>query len=594
MKDELSTPSAKLAAVRQQLVSADLDGFLVTRADRFQGEEVRPEDQMLAWLTGFTGSAGVALILNNKAVVASDSRYTMQMSLQTDAALYETIDTGNRSLKDWMAAYPAEGRVTLGYDSWTLTKAGRDRLPTHLGTAEIDWQPVTVHPVETVWADRPSAVHTDLFAVDDSHAGVSAAEKIKAAAEDMQKAGLDLQFISAPDIMMWLTNLRGRDLDFTPVHLCFGILSAADGLMFITDNSQLAERGYDIIGWAELSTCLSSYSGKTIACDPASQPLAVDGLLQQAGLKIVHRPDPLVAKKARKSAEEIAGFRQAHLLDGVALSRFFCWLETEADRSRLTETGLGRKLARFRAADPAYICDSFPTIAGWRDHGAIVHYRAEEGSDHQLSGPGVLLLDSGAHYSCGTTDITRTVFLGTAEERPEQEVVRKASLVLAAHCQLAKARFPAGTNGVQLDAVCRAPLWAEGLDYGHGTGHGVGHILNVHEGPVSISKRGEVALEPGHILSNEPGCYEQGRFGIRHETLVHVTAAENGFLGFETLTCFPFDRRLIDTRWLAPSHIDWLNSYHASVYDRLAPHLDTDVRDWLAGKCAPLCVNSVS
>ena len=200
----------------------------------------------------------------------------------------------------------------------------------------------------------------------------------------------------------------------------------------------------------------------------------------------------------------------------------------------------------------------------------------------------MLLLDSGAHYTCGTTDITRTVFLGTAEDRPDQDVTRKASLVLAAHCQLAQTIFPSGTNGVQLDAVCRAPLWAEGLNYGHGTGHGVGHILNVHEGPVSISKRGDVALEPGHVLSNEPGYYEQGRFGIRHETLVHVTAAEEGFLGFETLTCFPFDRRLIDIAYLAPRQIDWLNSYHASVYDRLAPHLDKEVRDWLAGKCAPL------
>lgn len=588
MNDNLSTPSAKLTAVRQQLVREGLDGFLVTRTDRFQGEEVRPEDEVLAWLTGFTGSAGVALILSSKAVVASDSRYTVQMSLQTDAALYETIDTTVCPLKDWMAAYPAEGSVKIGYDSWTVTKAGLDSLPVHLGKAKIDWQPVSAHPVVSVWADRPASMQTAIFAVDETHAGLSASEKIEAAAGDLHKAGLDLQFISAPDIMMWLTNLRGRDLEFTPAHLCFGIVSASDGLVFITDNSQVSAFGYNTVSWAELGTYLSAQGGKTIACDPASLPLAVYNQLQQAGLKIVLRGDPLVAKKARKSPAETAGFRQAHLLDGVALSRFFCWLETEADRDQLSETELGRKLAQFRSADSAYICDSFATIAGWRDHGAIVHYRAEDGRDYHLSGSGVLLLDSGAHYTCGTTDITRTVFLGTAEDRPDQDVIRKASLVLAAHCQLAQTIFPSGTNGVQLDAVCRAPLWAEGLNYGHGTGHGVGHILNVHEGPVSISKRGDVALEPGHVLSNEPGYYEQGRFGIRHETLVHVTAAEEGFLGFETLTCFPFDRRLIDIAYLAPRQIDWLNSYHASVYDRLAPHLDKEVRDWLAGKCAPL------
>ena len=588
MAEHLTSASAKLAAVREQMARQGLDGFLVTRADRFQGEEVRAEDEYLAWLTGFTGSAGVALILADKAVVASDSRYTVQLAHQVDASLYDTIDTAQLLLQDWMAAVPSAQDVTIGFDSWAVTTSGLERLPAHLGKADIRWRPVTAHPVAAAWTDQPASQLTDIFAVDESYTGLNAAQKVGLAAEAVQQSGLDLQFISAPDVMMWLTNLRGRDLTFTPVHLCFGILTAQKDLIFVTDNPHLQERGYKTVCWAELEVFLQKFSGQRIGCDPASLPVAVQDRLRQAGLEVTLRPDPLVAQKARKRQAELDGFRHAHFLDGLALSRFFHWLETEADRAGLSETELGRKLAAFRAESEDYICDSFSTIAGWRDHGAIVHYRAEDGQDYTLSGDGVLLLDSGAHYSCGTTDITRTVFLSEAGQSPESEIVRKASLVLAAHCQLAATQFPAGTNGVQLDAICRAPLWAEGLDFGHGTGHGVGHILNVHEGPVSISKRGEVSLQAGHILSNEPGYYEEGRFGIRHETLVHVTEGRDGYLGFETLTCFPFDRQLIDPACLSAPHIDWLNSYHRSVYDRLAPHLEPEIADWLAGKCAPL------
>ena len=412
MTDIVTTASEKLVAVREQLVRQGLDGFLVTRADRFQGEEVRPEDEVLAWLSGFTGSAGMALILHDKAVLASDSRYTVQMALQTDAALYETIDIAECPLKDWMAACSADGRVVIGYDSWAVTKAGLDRLPAHLGGAQIDWRPVSEHPVEAVWADRPASRQTALFSVDEAYTGLNAAEKIQAAVSELKRSGHDLQFISAPDIMMWLTNLRGQDLEFTPVHLCFGILSAADGLVFISDNAKVPEFGYKTVAWAELAAYLSAHSGRTIACDPVSLPLAVQNYLERAGLKPVFKTDLLMDKKARKTPAEVDGFRQAHLLDGLALSRFFCWLERQADRSQLSETELGRRLTAFRAANDGYICDSFSTIAGWRDHGAIVHYRAEDGKDYRLSGPGVLLLDSGAHYTCGTTDITRTVFLG--------------------------------------------------------------------------------------------------------------------------------------------------------------------------------------
>lgn len=588
MRVGLTTSAKKLAAVRQELAKQGLDGMLLTRTDRFQGEEVRGQDEYLAWLTGFTGSAGVALILADRAVVATDSRYMIQIQQQLEPALYQTIDKADQSLAAWLAACPGKAEVKIGFDSWAVTCEEHAKLPAVQGEADVVWQSLSAHPVAAVWADRQASLQTDIFTVGANHAGRSAEEKIRQAAAELKDSLLDLRFISAPDVMMWLTNLRGHDLCFTPVHLCFGILSATGQLTFVTDNRQVAEQGYACIAWTELDTYLASMKGQSIAYDPASLPVAVHDYLSQAGLNLKAEPDPIVSWKACKTKAEVDGFRQAHLLDGVALSQFFYWLETKAKRSQLHEAELAKELACYRAASEMYICDSFATIAGWRDHGAIVHYRAEAGQDYLLSGDGVLLLDSGAHYRCGTTDITRTFYFTEVGQPADSELIRKASLVLAAHCQLAQAVFPANTKGVQLDAICRAPLWAEGLDFGHGTGHGVGHILNVHEGPVSISKRGQTSVKEGHILSNEPGFYEEGQFGIRHETLVHVTAAHEGYLKFETLTCFPFDRQLIDKAYLSSEHIAWLNAYHHSVYDRLAPHLENDVRQWLASRCAPL------
>ena len=588
MTHRFTTSAEKLAAVRKKLEEQGLDGMLLTRADRFQGEEVRAQDEYLAWLTGFTGSAGVSLILEDMAVVATDSRYTVQIKQQVDPTYYQTIDTAEESLAAWMASYPGKAAVKIGFDSWSVTCSAQKKLPAMLGKASVVWQPLCTHPVAAVWADRQIAPQTDIFTVDENFVGHSAGEKIHQAAVELKDSQLDLRFISKPDVMMWLTNLRGNDLCFTPIHLCFGILSKTGQLTFVTDNSQIAEQGYACVSWNELETYLKSLKGLTISYDPASLPVAVHDYMCLAGLNIRAEPDPLFARKACKTMAEVDGFRHAHFLDGLALSRFFYWLETQAKRTQLYESELAQELGRYRAASQSYICDSFATIAGWREHGAIVHYRAEAGQDYSLSGDGVLLLDSGAHYRCGTTDITRTFYFSEKGGSADSEVVRKASLVLAAHCQLALAVFPVGTAGVQLDAICRAPLWAEGLDFGHGTGHGVGHILNVHEGPVSISKRGQADMKEGHILSNEPGYYEEGQFGIRHETLVHVTSANDGYLKFETLTCFPFDRQLIDKAYLSSEHISWLNAYHQSVYDRLAQHLETKIRHWLAERCAPL------
>jgi len=386
----------------------------------------------------------------------------------------------------------------------------------------------------------------------------------------------------------WLANLRGQDLMHTPFHLCFGLLDKAGHLRFIGGGEALRKAGYDVLEWSDLADFFSPLKGKKIGCDPASLPVAMCQLLTKAGCDLVERPEPVLAIKAIKHATEIEGFKQAHLLDGLALCRFWHWLENIPLDGQMHEADLAQELTAIRAKEPAYLCNSFATISGFQENGAIVHYRAVKGMDSPMEGSGILLVDSGAHYQMGTTDITRTFFIGSPDETPSPEAIKQSSIVLAGHIELARARFPMGTTGAQLDVICRAPLWAEGLDFGHGTGHGVGHILSMHEGPVSISKRCLLAIEAGMILSNEPGFYVEGKYGIRHENLVLATQMPGNFLGFETLSCFPFDKRLIDLNSLTSGQTDWLNSYHHWVNCQLIPHLDAQMRGWLAEKCAPL------
>ncbi|MGB1959965.1 MAG: M24 family metallopeptidase [Candidatus Puniceispirillaceae bacterium] len=584
----MSGAAKLLHQLRDVLAQRGLDGFYLTRADRFQGEEVQPADEYLAYLTGFTGSAGIGLVLADRAALFTDSRYGLQISRQTDKELYETFDSAHKNLAQWMAEIPAKGKVRLGYDSWTVTLSELERLPKKLGTAEVEWVACAASPLIDIWPDRPAVPKTELFLLDDGIAGRSAGDKLASAAAEIKKSVADLSLITAPDGVNWLANLRGRDLVYTPFHLCFGLLDIKGSLTLIGSAAKEKQTGYASLSWAGLASYLSRHKGAKISCDPASLPVAMHEMLIEAGLEPVLRPEPVLAQKAIKNTAEIDGFREAHLRDGIALCHFWHWLENSALDGGLSEADIADRLTEFRRVDKSYICDSFATIAGFRGNGAIVHYRAIKGQDSQLNGAGVLLIDSGAHYQMGTTDITRTFFFGSPEALPDKAAIAHASAVLAAHIELARARFPKGTTGAQLDAICRAPLWAKGLDFGHGTGHGVGHILSVHEGPVSISKRCHLAVEAGMILSNEPGYYAEEHYGIRHENLVLAREASDGFMAFETLTCFPFDVQLVDAGQLSAEQTAWLNDYHRRVYAHLSPHLTPDLATWLKGKCAPL------
>lgn len=579
---------ARLSQLRDVLKSMDLDGFYLTRADRFQGEEVREEDEYLAYLTGFTGSAGIGLILDQVAGLFTDGRYRLQIAQQTDASLYQTFDSADKTLAQWMAEQEATGQVRLGYDSWSVTVGGLEKLPRKLGGAQISWVGCDTNPLNAVWQNRPRSDSTDIFILDEDITGQSASQKQAEAAEELHQAGCRFSLIAAPDCVNWLANIRGRDLHYTPFHLCFGLLGDDGDLVFIGGGSVLQEAGHRVLAFDKVADYLADFEGTRISCDPASLPVAMQGVLVQAGLEIVPRHEPILARKACKNAQEIAGFREAHLRDGLALCRFWYWLENNAMDASLSEAELAEKLTLFRAEEEGYICDSFATIAGFRDNGAIVHYRAIKGHDKVLDTDGVLLVDSGAHYQMGTTDITRTFFYGPDSASPPEAAIRQASYVLAAHIELARAQFPHGTTGAQLDAICRAPLWAHALDFGHGTGHGVGHILSVHEGPVSISKRCQLPVEAGMVLSNEPGYYVEGGYGIRHENLVLVTEQADSYLGFETLTCFPFDTKLVAADLLTAEQKSWLNGYHSWVFSHLAPHLGPELAAWLQVKCAAL------
>ena len=576
----------RLDSFRATLHELALDGFFITREDMFQGEEVRPADEFLAYLTGFTGSAGYALVLPDKAAVFSDSRYTIQMQRQLDASLWQACDTHQTSLSDYLSQHLSANtkRLRLGYHSWSLTRKRAQALPRDL-TIEglnlaIDWIGIETHPVAQIWQDRPMIPNRHVWRLSDDIAGQSASEKCQAATCDLSVARL----ICHVDVVNWLFNIRGDDLVNTPYHLAYGLLLPDGQAMLVGEAVRGLPKEIAHLTYDGLASFLTEAGIETLHIDPTALPEGLASQLEAAHITLEAQAEPLLAVKARKNTAEISGFRKAHHLDALAFIRFWHWLETAGQAMALNETMLAEQLHQMRLMSDDFISDSFPAIVGFNENGAVVHYRAEAGRDAAIQGNGVLLIDSGGQYRMGTTDVTRTFAIGT----PPGEAVAASTHVLAGHIDLARLRFAKGTSGAQLDAICRAPLWAAGLDYGHGTGHGVGHILSVHEGPVSISKRCQLAVEEGHILSNEPGYYAAGQFGIRHENLILAESCIDGFMGFETLTLIPFDRALIDTSLLSEAQLDWLNLYHSKVYESLSPDMEPGLVKWLAAKTAPL------
>lgn len=578
----MSSFAQRLEQLRQLIKAAGLDGFVLDRADAFQGEEVRPCDERLAWMTGFDGSAGTAVILADKAALFSDSRYSLQLERQLDSTLWQGFDTAEKGLADWLSAQAAPARLTLGYASETTTPARLRRWQKISG--RLDWQALPAHPVDPIWTDRPAPAPRAVWQVPDHLAGQTAAEKLAALREKMAVGGAQAQLVTDPMAVNWLFNLRGNDLAHTPVHLCFALIPEQGQPVLIGAEAGAASlAGAEGVALSDAGKMLASLSGQKLALDRASCPLLIADLASSSGAEIVWQEDPLIGMKACKNSAELAGFHAAHLQDALAFVEFWHWLEQQ-DVTGFTESQLADQLQQYRAAKPGYICDSFPAIVGFAENAAVVHYRARPGQDRQITADNLLLIDSGGHYQQGTTDITRTLAIGS----PPAEAVAAASSVLAGHCELARARFPAQSSGAQLDALARAPLWEKQLDYGHGTGHGVGHILSVHEGPVSLSPRSDKPVQAGMVLSNEPGYYQPGSFGVRQENLVAVEQADAGWLKLAPLTLVPFDRRLADPAFFSTDQLAWLNQYHRSVEAALRPHLPASMQGWLAEKCAPI------
>jgi len=570
-----------------------LDGFIVPRADEHLGEYVPPGAERLAWLTGFTGSAGLAVVLKDHAAVFTDGRYTLQLAAQTDTALFETRHITDEPPPGWIKAHAAAG-ARIGYDPWLISQDSLDRFR-NIGVTMV---PADPNPIDIAWTDRPPAPSGPAVPQPLAYAGRASADKRIDVAEALRAAGQDVAVITDPASLAWLLNLRGSDVDYTPFALGFVLLRSDTSATLFMNPSKLSP---SMFGWlgnevtvadrSALPAALAALRGKRVRVDAAGSPVWFAQALRDAGVEVLDGTDPCSLPKACKNATEQAGARAAHARDAVAVCRFLHWLDT-TDRAPLTEITAAEKLLAFRQESPLFRGESFPAISGAGEHGAVIHYRVTAASDRAIRADEAYLIDSGAQYPDGTTDVTRTVWTGPGA--PPAELRDRFTRVLKGHIALATMLFPQGVAGPHLDGFARRALWDVGLDYDHGTGHGVGSYLSVHEGPASLSRAGRMTpLAPGMILSNEPGYYLPGAYGIRLENLLLVRAAalpaaKRPFLEFETLTLAPFDRRLIDTALLALVERAWIDAYHARVLAEVGPALPMPVMEWLAAACAAL------
>ncbi|MEK9833218.1 MAG: aminopeptidase P family protein [Rhodospirillaceae bacterium] len=585
----------RLGALRARLDEAGLDGFVVPHADAHQNEFLPPDAERLAWLTGFTGSAGTAVVLRERAAIFVDGRYTLQVRDQADGDLYEFRHLIEEPVAGWLTEHlPAGAR--LGYDPWLHTKSQAERLARAADRAGAELVPVAENPVDTTWTDRPPAPRTPVVPHEGRFAGRDSADKRTEIAEIIKGGGADATVLTQPDSIAWLLNIRGADVDHTPLPLSFAILHADASVDWFVAAEKLTDELAPHLGDRvrvhvpeAFADALEGLAGRRVLVSADTAAAWVFDRLADA--EVLRGDDPVTRPKAIKNTTELEGTRVAHLRDALALARFLHWLDCTAPGGGVDEMSAAAKLEDFRRTGEHFRDTSFDTISGAGPNGAIVHYRVTPGTNRALGDGELYLVDSGAQYLDGTTDVTRTIAIGT----PTDEMRDRFTRVLKGHIALAALRFPAGTTGAQIDAFARAALWQAGIDYDHGTGHGVGSYLGVHEGPQRISKAGgSVALAPGMIVSNEPGYYRAGEYGIRIENLVAVSPAEDivggerPMLGFETLTLAPIDRRLIDTVLLDRAEREWLDAYHARVASEVGPLLDGDVRDWLMAATAPL------
>lgn len=584
--------SERLALLRQRMMTNQYDAYLLPRSDEYQGEYVPPHAMRLAWLTGFTGSAGACLVTHDKAAVFIDGRYTLQVTQQCEATLYDFVDLELATIGKTLGQQ-LEANQTVAYDPALWTRQQLETIRDHCPIT-LTWKTTETSLVSQIWADAPSKPSGEPYAHDLAYAGMSTADKLADVWAQLPET-VDLFYVSKPEDLCWLLNVRGNDVPCTPLVLSTLLLHRDGALDWFIDQAritsalqshlpeQLTIRQPD--GLLSVIESLSSPADLTLATDFTQTNEADLQTIESSAVTLVDHTNPIVHLKAIKNPVEQAGARSAHETDGVALVKFLHWLETQALADNADEILLESTLWGFRNQSNHVKDVSFESIVGSGPNGAIVHYRVTPETNRKLQTDDIVLVDSGGQYYAGTTDVTRTVALG----EPTDLQKRRFTQVLKGHIQLGSAQFPEGVGGAHLDALARTPLWADGKDYAHGTGHGVGSFLSVHEGPQNISRRSTVPLAAGMICSNEPGYYEKGEYGIRIENLVLVKASKHqGMLAFENLTLAPIQQKLIDPSLLTDDEKTWLNQYHQVVWDKLSPHLPETEKAWLAEAIKPL------
>ncbi|MFG1360488.1 aminopeptidase P family protein [Xanthobacter pseudotagetidis] len=587
---------ARLAGLRAELARRGLDGYVIPRADAHQNEYVPDCEERLAFLSGFTGSAGLAVVLAETAALFVDGRYTLQAPAQVDATAFTVVPLAEMSPEKWIEDHLPKG-ASLGFDAWRTTLDGRDKLARAVAAAGGILAAVEDDPLAAVWTDRPPPPRGAVRLLDLAVAGEETGAKLRRVREALAAAKVDGLLVSDPHASAWLFNIRGADVAHTPLPLAWAIVPADGPPLLFLEPAKLSAEVRDALEAAayvhpvsHLDDALGAFArGRRVRVDQATCPVRLAGLIEKAGGTVDKGADPIVLLKASKNPAEIAGMRAAHLRDGVALARFLAWFEAAAPAGGLTEIDAVEALETFRREAGELTDVSFPTIAGAGPNGAIVHYRVTRSTNREIRTGELFLLDSGAQYPDGTTDITRTLAVGA----PTAGMRAHYTLVLKGHLAIARAVFPKGIAGAQLDPFARQYLWAAGLDFDHGTGHGVGAGLSVHEGPARISKLGHVPLAEGMILSNEPGYYREGAYGIRIENLIlveprEVEGAEKPCLGFATLTLAPYERALIDLALVDARERAEIDAYHLRVREALAPYLDGAARDYLVSATQPL------
>ena len=587
----------RLKALREELARRKLRGFVVPRADQQQNEYVAPSEERLSWLSGFTGSAGLAVVLDNEAALFVDGRYTLQAAKQVDREAWTIEPLVEPPPESWLAKHLHHGD-RLGYDPWLHTSAAAERIAAACTRAGAELVAVESNPIDAIWADRPPPPLAPISVHGAQFSGEAEADKLDSIRAEIGKLAVEALVLSDSHAVAWTFNIRGGDVAHTPLPLSYALVPKAGRPTVFIDHRKLSNATRDHLEQAadvrepdalvpELTAL--AQSSASIALDSATAADALSRLIKAAGGKAVPGNDPTSLLKAVKNATEIAGTRTAHRRDAVALARFLAWVDREAPKGALTEIDTVAALETFRRESGLLKDVSFPTIAGTGPNGAIVHYRVTRNSNRRIAPGDLLLVDSGAQYEDGTTDVTRTIAVG----EPTAEMRDRFTRVLRGHIAIARAVFPDGATGAQLDTLARQFLWQAGIDFEHGTGHGVGSYLSVHEGPARISKLGTTPLKRGMILSNEPGYYKTDSYGIRIENLelvsaTEVASAEKPMNAFETLTLAPIDRRLIEVAMLSEAERDWLNTYHARVRNEVRPHLDEADRLWLDKATAPI------